>query len=106
MNAKLLAGAAAFLFLIGRAAYSLGLGSTDVEPASIIEEPDAESGIMAILPEGVTFLIRYVQNALGNFWQLMTFQLEIPALINGVLTVSMTFVVLWLVATLLRGGAR
>jgi hypothetical protein len=95
-----LAVLAVMLLSISLVAASLGLTSDPVELPTTVPEPDAEAGFF----ETLLLPFRWVWTAVVAFVQLMTFQTEIPILVNTFFTAAIGVIILVFVVRIIRGG--
>lgn len=79
-----------FTYVIGLVTESLGYGSEDT---TLELENPTDGGVI----EGIW-------NTMTAFFKLLTFQYEIPAVINIPLTTGIAIVVIWTVAEMIRGN--
>lgn len=77
---------------------SLSLGLT----TQWMEAPETISGIP---DEGLWAFVRWAVNNAGSFLQLITFQADVPIIINAVIISPIGLGVFYLVYIMIRGGA-
>ncbi len=91
---------AVMLLAISLVAASLGLTTDFVELPTTVPEPDADAGFFATL----LLPFRWVWTAVVAFVQLMTFQMEIPVLVNTFFTAAIATIILVFTVRIIRGG--
>lgn len=89
-----------FLVLISTVAGDLGITADFIEAPETPERPE-NAGFFDALIAVATWSF----NTIGSFFQLLTFQADLPAAINGLIMLPLTFGVFYLIVVIVRGGA-
>jgi len=89
-----------FLVLISTVANDLGITTDVISPPEIPDAPET-SGFF----DALTGVITWAFNTVGSFFQLLTFQANIPPVINSLIMLPLSFGVLYLIIVIIRGGA-
>ena len=83
---------------------SFELGITGVTGASTLNVTDEASALEG--SGSVWNSIGYFFSIAFSFWQIMTFQTSLPAILNAFFMIPMTFGIFFIIVTIIRGGAR
>lgn len=89
-----------FLVLISTVAGDLGITTDIIEAPEKPEVPESSGFI-----DDLAALTTWAFNTVGSFFQLLTFQADIPAVLNSLIILPLTFGVLYLIVVIIRGGA-
>lgn len=89
-----------FLVLVSTISAELGLTSTVIDkPAT----PGAPGGGGVL--DSLTAIVTWTFNTIGSFIQLLTFQADLPPIINTLIILPLSFGLLYLIVVIIRGGA-
>lgn len=90
-----------FFLTVSITAQSLGL-STEI--LTVPNEPSApqQDGFL----DALFAVVRWTFNIVGTFFQLLTFQVEIPAILNFFIITPLVFGLLYIIIVVIRGGAN
>lgn len=89
-----------FLVLVSVMAGEVGITTTLIQPPDTPDAPE-DAGFF----EALSALARWTFNTVGNFFQLLTFQADIPPIINTIIMLPLTFGLFYLIIVIVRGGA-
>lgn len=89
-----------FMVTISVVAGDIGITSEVIETPERPEAP-ATGGPW----EALTALATWTFNTLGSFFQLLTFQADLPTTINSLIMLPLTFGLFYLIVVIIRGGA-
>jgi hypothetical protein len=90
----------AIMLGVGLVAGALGVTSSTIAAATLADAPPTQSGFW----DGLIQTLTWAWNAAASFFQLMTFQVDIPVLANTFLIVPLGFMMLWLIYHAIRGS--
>lgn len=91
----------AFFFLtISLVAQSLGISTELISEPDVPEAPESEGFLDALFA-----VVRWTFNVIGTFFQLLTFQVDIPVILNFIIITPLVFGILYLIVVVIRGGA-
>jgi hypothetical protein len=90
----------AIMLGVGLVAGALGVTASSISAASLAETPPTQGGFF----DGLIQTLTWAWNAASSFFQLMTFQVDIPVLANTFLIVPLGFIILWLIYHAIRGS--
>ena len=89
-----------FLVTISIVAGDIGITSDVLTPPERPEAPGGGGFFDALLAT-----VTWTFNTIGSFFQLLTFQADLPNTVNSLIMLPMTFGVLYLIVVIVRGGA-
>ncbi len=89
-----------FLVLVSTISAELGLTATVID-RPITPSPPGGGGFL----DSLTSVITWTFNTVSSFFQLLTFQAELPPIINTLIMLPLSFGLLYLIIVIVRGGA-
>lgn len=90
-----------FLLAVSIVAQSLELSTELISQPETPDTPEQEGFLDALFA-----VVRWTFNTLGTFFQLLTFQVEIPTILNFFIITPVVFGLLYLIIVVVRGGAN
>lgn len=94
-----------FMLAVSAFANEVGIASDTIPEPETPDAPEAEGGIFGGALDGLFAAIRWSFNTIGSLIQLMTFQVDIPVIVNTLVITPMIFGILYLIIVVIRGGA-
>lgn len=88
-----------FLVLVSTISVELGLTTTVIDKPASPQTPGG--GIL----DSLTAIVTWTFNTIGSFIQLLTFQADLPPIINTLIMLPLSFGLLYLIVVIVRGGA-
>lgn len=88
-----------FLVLVSTIATELGLTATVIDKPATPRTPGG--GIL----DSLTAIVTWTFNTIASFIQLLTFQADLPPIINTLIMLPLSFGLLYLIVVIVRGGA-
>lgn len=89
-----------FLVVVSTVSLELGLTTTVIDMPSSPQTP-GRGGIL----DSLTAVVTWTFNTIASFIQLLTFQADLPPIINTLIMLPLSFGLLYLIVVIVRGGA-
>lgn len=94
-----------FMLSVSAFANEIGLATETIPEPEAPDAPEAEGGLFGGALDGLFAAVRWSFNTVGALIQLMTFQVDIPPMVNTLVITPMIFGILYLIIIVVRGGA-